>query len=94
MKRIYLALACFVLILSVGAPLHAGEPGFVSLFDGTTLNGWMEGPQIDINPPNPELTGKLWNEGRGPHRWLSSEPPLPVVVLRFEPPLNGDSQGR
>jgi hypothetical protein len=37
-------------------------------------SGWMEGPQIDINPPNPELTGKLWNEGPGPHRWLSNEP--------------------
>jgi hypothetical protein len=35
--------------------------------------GWMEGPQIDINPPNPECTGKLWNEGPGPHRWLSNE---------------------
>jgi hypothetical protein len=35
--------------------------------------GWMEGPQIDINPPQPELTGKLWNEGPGPHRWLSNE---------------------
>ncbi len=34
----------------------------------------MEGPQIDINPPNPQLTGKLWNEGPGPHRWLSNEP--------------------
>ena len=36
--------------------------------------GWMEGPQIDINPPQPEWTGKLWNEGPGPHRWLSNEP--------------------
>ncbi len=35
--------------------------------------GWMEGPQIDINPPDPALTGKLWNEGPGPHRWLSNE---------------------
>jgi multimeric flavodoxin WrbA len=35
--------------------------------------GWMEGPQIDINPPGPEWTGKLWNEGPGPHRWLSNE---------------------
>jgi len=35
--------------------------------------GWMEGPQVDINPPGPELTGKLWNEGPGPHRWLSNE---------------------
>jgi len=42
--------------------------------------GWMEGPQIDINPPNPRLTGKLWNEGPGPHRWLSNEP---VKGLKF-----------
>jgi hypothetical protein len=35
--------------------------------------GWMEGPQIDINPPEPETTGKLWNEGPGPHRWLSND---------------------
>jgi len=42
--------------------------------------GWMEGPQIDINPPNPPLTGKLWNEGPGPHRWLSNEP---VEGLKF-----------
>ena len=33
----------------------------------------MEGPQMDINPPGPEWTGKLWNEGPGPHRWLSNE---------------------
>jgi hypothetical protein len=37
--------------------------------------GWMQGPQIDIDPPNPQgTTGKLWNEGPGPHRWLSNEP--------------------
>lgn len=37
--------------------------------------GWMEGPQIDIDPSNPRgTTGKLWNEGPGPHRWLSNEP--------------------
>ena len=37
--------------------------------------GWMQGPQIDIYPPNPQgTTGKLWNEGPGPHRWLSNEP--------------------
>jgi hypothetical protein len=35
--------------------------------------GWMEGPQIDINPPGPAQTGKLWNEGPGEHRWLSNE---------------------
>jgi len=35
--------------------------------------GWMEGPQIDIDPPNPQNTGKLWNEGPGEHRWLSHD---------------------
>ena len=35
--------------------------------------GWMEGPQVDISPPDPKLTGKLWNEGPGEHRWLSND---------------------
>ena len=42
--------------------------------------GWMEGPQIEINPPNPNVIGKLWNEGPGPHRWLCNEP---VEGLKF-----------
>jgi hypothetical protein len=43
--------------------------------------GWMQGPQIDIDPPNPQgTTGKLWNEGPGPHRWLSNEP---IKGLKF-----------
>ena len=43
--------------------------------------GWMEGPQIDIDPPRPRgTTGKLWNEGPGQHRWLSNEP---VQGLKF-----------
>lgn len=43
--------------------------------------GWMEGPQIDIDPPNPRgTTGKLWNEGPGQHRWLSNEP---IKDLKF-----------
>jgi hypothetical protein len=36
--------------------------------------GWMQGPQIDIDPPGRTNTGKLWNEGPGQHRWLSNEP--------------------
>lgn len=49
--------------------------------------GWMEGPQIDLNPPEPELTGKLWNEGPGPHRWLSNEP---VAGFKFKYADEGD----
>lgn len=49
--------------------------------------GWMEGPQIDINPPDPKLTGKLWNEGPGEHRWLSNQP---VKRLKFSYADEGD----
>jgi len=35
--------------------------------------GWMQGPQVDLDPPNPQNTGKLWNEGPGKHRWLAHE---------------------
>ncbi len=35
--------------------------------------GWMEGPQIDLDPPEPQHMGRLWNEGPGEHRWLSNE---------------------
>jgi hypothetical protein len=50
--------------------------------------GWMEGPQIDIDPPNPRgTTGKLWNEGPGEHRWLSNEP---VQGLKFSYADEGD----
>ena len=157
MNRIRLQAMWFILSLSIAVPAHAVEQGFISLFDGKTLNGWtinclpkdkelaakawtvddgtilansmghtkhfyillasekeygdfilrlrvqvergvtgnsgiqirsrynpetgwMEGPQIDISPPQPELTGKLWNEGPGPHRWLSNEP---IKGLKF-----------
>jgi hypothetical protein len=44
--------------------------------------GWMEGPQIDIDPSRPQgTTGKLWNEGPGQHRWLSNEPVQGVKLL-------------
>lgn len=151
MNRTVLSAIGLTFTLSFASPAQTAEPGFVSLFDGKTLNGWtinclpkdkklaakawtvddgtilansightehfyillatnkeygdfilrlriqvergvtgnsgiqirsrynpktgwMEGPQIDINPPQPEWTGKLWNEGPGPHRWLSNEP--------------------
>lgn len=32
--------------------------------------GWMDGPQIDINPPGPWRTGMIWDETRGSGRWL------------------------
>ncbi len=32
--------------------------------------GWLDGPQVDINPPEPWRTGMVWDETRGNQRWL------------------------
>jgi hypothetical protein len=32
--------------------------------------GWLNGPQIDINPPGPWRTGMIWDETREVRRWL------------------------
>jgi hypothetical protein len=32
--------------------------------------GYLDGPQIDINPPGPWRTGMIWDETRGSQRWL------------------------
>ena len=37
--------------------------------------GWLDGPQVDINPPGPWRTGMMWDETRGSGRWLF--PPVP-----------------
>jgi hypothetical protein len=37
--------------------------------------GWLDGPQVDINPPGPWRTGMIWDETRGSGRWLF--PPVP-----------------
>jgi hypothetical protein len=37
--------------------------------------GWLDGPQVDINPPEPWRTGMVWDETRGNQRWLW--PPVP-----------------
>ncbi|WCJ59072.1 DUF1080 domain-containing protein [Fontisphaera persica] len=31
---------------------------------------WLDGPQIDINPPGPWRTGMMWDETRGNTRWI------------------------
>lgn len=37
--------------------------------------GWLDGPQIDINPPAPWRTGMIWDETRGVQRWISPDVP-------------------
>jgi hypothetical protein len=37
--------------------------------------GWLDGPQVDINPPGPWRTGMIWDETRGSKRWLYPDVP-------------------
>lgn len=78
----------FILRLRFQVPRHVrGNSGIQIRSRYNPATGWMEGPQVDIHPPNPQLTGKLWNEGPGEHRWLANDP---VPNVRFfyadEPP--------
>lgn len=33
-------------------------------------NYWMNGPQVDIHPPEPWRTGMIWDETQGSQRWI------------------------
>ena len=72
----------FVLRLRVQIPRNVpGNSGIQIRSRYIPETGWMEGPQINIDPPNPRgTTGKLWNEGLGEHRWLSNQP---IKDLKF-----------
>lgn len=37
--------------------------------------GYLDGPQIDINPPGPWRTGMIWDETRGAQGWLYPKVP-------------------
>ena len=37
--------------------------------------GWLDGPQVDINPPGPWRTGMVWDETRDVKRWLYPDVP-------------------
>ena len=37
--------------------------------------GWLDGPQVDINPPGPWRTGMIWDETRGVKCWLYPDVP-------------------
>jgi hypothetical protein len=46
---------------------------FRSRYDDSA--GYLDGPQIDINPPGPWRTGMIWDETRGSQRWLYPDVP-------------------
>ena len=37
--------------------------------------GYLDGPQLDINPPAPWRSGMIWDETRGSQRWLFPKVP-------------------
>ncbi len=44
-----------------------------SRYDATAF--WLDGPQLDINPPGPWRTGMIWDETRGMQCWLYPDVP-------------------
>jgi type 1 glutamine amidotransferase len=44
--------------------------------------GWLNGPQVDIHPPNPMRTGLIYDETDGANRWIYPSMPnwLPILM--------------
>ena len=61
MKRTTSTLTCSILLLLAPAVAHAGEPGFVPLFDGKTLRGWT----IKCKPADKALARKFCTVDQG-----------------------------
>jgi hypothetical protein len=40
------------------------------IFDPSQQLPWLDGPQLDLNPPGPWRTGMIWDETRGVQHWL------------------------
>jgi hypothetical protein len=65
-------------ILRLRFQAYRGNPGnsgvqIRSRYDDQA--GWLDGPQIDINPPGSWRTGMIWDETRGSRRWLYPDVP-------------------
>ncbi|NIT57587.1 MAG: DUF1080 domain-containing protein [Phycisphaerae bacterium] len=65
-------------ILRLRFQAYRGSPGnsgvqIRSRYDDEA--GWLDGPQVDINPPGPWRTGMIWDETRGVKHWLYPKVP-------------------
>jgi hypothetical protein len=60
---------------------------FRSRFDATAQGGWLDGPQVDINPPPPMQwrTGLIYDETREERRWISPSLKNATMDPRFKP---------
>ncbi len=60
---------------------------FRSRFDETANGGWLDGPQVDIHPPESMSwrTGLIYDETRGEQRWISPSLRDATMPPRFKP---------
>ncbi len=47
--------------------------------------GWLDGPQVDINPPGPWRTGLIYDETRTENRWICPSLPSWDIAPRSPP---------
>ena len=71
---------------------YRGSPGnsgvqFRSRFDPTANGGWLDGPQVDIHPPESMSwrTGLIYDETREEKRWISPSLKNAAMDPRFRP---------
>jgi len=70
-----------------------------SRYDEDDDGGWLNGPQIDINPPGPWRCGMMWDETRGNQHWIFPDLPKgkwvdpsmsnPNLIFRYSDEGNG-----
>lgn len=60
---------------------------FRSRFDETANGGWLDGPQVDIHPPESMSwrTGLIYDETRGEQRWIFPSLKNATMDPRFRP---------
>ena len=60
---------------------------FRSRFDETAKGGWLDGPQVDIHPPESMSwrTGLIYDETRGEQRWISPSLKNATMDPQFKP---------
>ncbi len=72
--------------------VYRSSPGnsglqFRSRFDPSATGGWLDGPQVDIHPPEsmPWRTGLIYDETREERRWIFPSLKDSTMEARFKP---------
>lgn len=72
--------------------VYRSSPGnsglqFRSRFDPSANGGWLDGPQVDIHPPElmPWRTGLIYDETREERRWIFPSLKDSTMEVRFKP---------